>query len=103
MNKLRVLFTALAAAVLCAPAVFAQGVTEAPESHSALWIAAGIGMAIAAFGGALGQGRIAGAACEGIARNPGAAGNIRTAMLLGLVFVETLALLTFAIIFAKVK
>jgi len=104
MNKLRVLFTSLAAAVLCAPAVFAQGVVEAPpESHSALWIAAGIGMAIAAFGGALGQGRIAGAACEGIARNPGAAGNIRTAMLLGLVFVETLALLTFAIIFAKVK
>jgi F-type H+-transporting ATPase subunit c len=104
MNKLRVLFTAAAAAVLCAPAAFAQGAAgAAPESHSALWIAAGLGMATAAFGGALGQGRIAGAACEGIARNPGAAGNIRTAMLLGLVFVETLALLTFAIIFAKVK
>ena len=36
-------------------------------------------MAIAAFGGALGQGRAASAACEGIARNPGAAGAIRAA------------------------
>ncbi len=43
------------------------------------------------------QGRIASAACEGIARNPGAAGNIRAAMLLGLVFVETLSLFTFVL------
>lgn len=104
MNKLRIMFTAAATAVLCAPAAFAQGAAgAAPENHNALWIAAGIGMAIAAFGGALGQGRIAAAACEGIARNPGAAGNIRTAMILGLVFVETLALFTLAIIFVKVK
>ena len=58
-------------------------------------------MAIAAFGGALGQGRVASAACEGIARNPGAAGNIRTTMILGLVFIETLALFTLAIIYTK--
>jgi F-type H+-transporting ATPase subunit c len=104
MIRLKVLFMALTTVLLAAPFAMAQGTAgTAPESHSALWIAAGVGMAIAAFGGALGQGRIAGAACEGIARNPGAAGNIRTAMILGLVFVETLALLTFAMMFAKVK
>ena len=65
-------------------------------------IAAGFGMALAAFGAALGQGKIASAACEGMARNPGAAGAIRAAMILGLVFVETLALFTFAIIMLKV-
>jgi F-type H+-transporting ATPase subunit c len=56
----------------------------------------------AAFGGALGQGRIASAACEGMARNPGAAAAIRAAMILGLVFVETLALFTLVIIFVKI-
>jgi F-type H+-transporting ATPase subunit c len=54
-------------------------------------------MGLAAFGGAFGQGRVAGAACEGMARNPGAAGAIRASMILGLVFVETLSLLTFVI------
>ena len=53
-------------------------------------------------GGALGQGRIASAACEGMARNPGAAAAIRAAMILGLVFVETLALFTLVIIFVKI-
>jgi len=54
------------------------------------------------FGCGLGQGRVASAACEGMARNPGAAGAVRTAMILGLVFIETLALFTLVIIFVKV-
>jgi F-type H+-transporting ATPase subunit c len=37
-----------------------------------------------------------------MARNPGAAGAIRAAMILGLVFVETLALFTLVIIFVKI-
>jgi F-type H+-transporting ATPase subunit c len=37
-----------------------------------------------------------------MARNPGAAGAVRTAMILGLVFIETLALFTLVIIFVKV-
>jgi F-type H+-transporting ATPase subunit c len=105
MSKWKMMWTALASAMLLAPAAFAQGGAEAAsgQNHGALWIAAGFGMAIAALGGALGQGRIGAAACEGIARNPGAAKNIQTAMILGLVFIETLALLTLVIIFAKVK
>jgi F-type H+-transporting ATPase subunit c len=45
---------------------------------------------------------VAAAACEGMARNPAAAGAIRLAMILGLVFIETLVLFTLAVVFAKV-
>ena len=52
-------------------------------------------VAIAAFGGALGDGRAIAAACEGAARNPGAGGRIFTMLLLGLALIETLVLFTF--------
>jgi F-type H+-transporting ATPase subunit c len=99
MKKAAVLFIALIAIFAIAPSAFAQGAAmeKAPVNTTTLALAVGFGLAIAAFGGALGQGRIASAACEGIARNPGAAGNIRAAMLLGLVFVETLSLFTFVL------
>src|SRR6266705_1259627 len=66
-------------------------------------IAAGIGFAIAVFGGAIGQSRIGAAACEGAARNPGAAGRIQTMMILGLALIESLVLFALVIVFAKVK
>jgi F-type H+-transporting ATPase subunit c len=47
----------------------------------------------------LGQGRAVAAAVEGIARNPGAGGAIRTALILGLAFIESLALFTLIIVF----
>jgi len=94
--------SALTTLVLFAPTAFAQEAAAAGSNTRGLMaIAAGFGMALAAFGGALGQGRVASAACEGMARNPGAAANIRTAMILGLVFIETLALFTLAIIYLK--
>lgn len=102
MKKIMSIMTALAV-LLVAPAAFAQGAGAAAGEKSGLTaIAAAFGMALAAFGGALGQSKVAAAACEGIARNPGATAAIRVAMILGLVFIETLALLTLAIIFAKV-
>ena len=99
MKKLAVALFVFALVSIAAPAAFAQTGGDAPAGgHVALLgIAAGIGMGLAAFGGSLGQGRVASAACEGMARNPGAAGAIRAAMILGLVFVETLSLLTFVI------
>jgi len=102
MKKWTMVLVALAAAMLIAPSAFAQDSAGAAGSKGLLAIAAGFGMALAAFGGALGQGRIASAACEGMARNPGAAAAIRAAMILGLVFVETLALFTLVIIFVKI-
>jgi F-type H+-transporting ATPase subunit c len=103
MKKAVVWFALLLVAVLLvAPGAFAQETGAAGGGKGALAIAAGFGMAIAAFGGGLGQGKVASSACEGIARNPGAAGPIRAAMILGLVFIETLALFTLAIIMLKV-
>jgi F-type H+-transporting ATPase subunit c len=103
MKKFSMVLLALVAVMLVVPSAFAQDTAAAAAgSKGMLAIAAGFGMALAAFGGALGQGRIASAACEGMARNPGAAAAIRAAMILGLVFVETLALFTLVIIFVKI-
>ena len=55
-------------------------------------ITAGFALAIAAAFGALGQGKAVSAAVEGIARNPSAAGDIRGAMILGLVLIESLVI-----------
>ena len=49
-----------------------------------------IGMAVAAAG--CGQGLGLKSACEGIARNPDAAGKIQVSLILGLAFVESLAI-----------
>jgi F-type H+-transporting ATPase subunit c len=102
----KVLFTvgALAGALLASPAAFAQ-TSGAAGMGGTNWVAisAAFGMALAAFGGAIAQSRVASSACEGMARNPGAAGAIRAAMILGLVFIETLALLTLVIIIVKVS
>ncbi|MGE3277383.1 MAG: ATP synthase F0 subunit C [Vicinamibacterales bacterium] len=55
-------------------------------------ITAGFALAIAAAFGALGQGRAVSSATEAIARNPGAAGEIRGALILGLVLIESLVI-----------
>lgn len=59
---------------------------------SVVVIAAGFGMAIAAIGAALAQGNALKSAVEGIARNPGASGQILTTMLVGLAMIESLAI-----------
>jgi F-type H+-transporting ATPase subunit c len=100
MKKAVMLLAVVVAVLLVAPAVFAQD--SVGGGKGPLAIAAGFGMAIAAFGAAFGQGKVASSACEGIARNPGAAAAIRASMILGLVFIETLALFTLAIIMLKV-
>lgn len=51
-----------------------------------------IGIAIAAVGGALSQSKGLSVALDGIARNPGAAGQMFVPMLLGLVFIESLVI-----------
>ena len=102
MRKFLFLLLAVGALMLVSPAAFAQG--GAAQAVGTNWVAisAAFGMALAAAAGAVGQSKVASAACEGIARNPGAGGAIRAAMILGLVFIETLALFTLAVIFVKV-
>jgi F-type H+-transporting ATPase subunit c len=64
------------------------------ENDVKMWAAIGAGIAIGlgVLGGGLGQGRAAGSALEGIARNPGAAARIQTPMILGLALIESLVL-----------
>lgn len=54
-----------------------------------------VGLGLAAGLAAIGQGKAVASAAEGIARNPGAGGAIRTLALIGLAFMESLVLFTF--------
>ena len=75
--------------------LYAQGGAAEPAgSEIAKWsiITAGFALAFAAGMGALAQGRGVSAAAEAIARNPGAAGDIRGALILGLVLIESLVI-----------
>ncbi len=69
--------------------VKAQGLAS---NFGLIALAAGLGIGIAALGGGIGQGRAAAAALDGIARNPGAAGQIRGPMILGLALIESLVI-----------
>ena len=72
------------------------------ESHGAsafYALAAGFGIAIAAFGGAIGQSKASAAALEGISRNPSASGKIQTPMIIGLALIESLVIYAFVIAF----
>ena len=62
------------------------------DAHGFIALGAGLCLGIAAFGGALGQGRAAVAALEGIARNPGAADKIFTPFILALALIESLVI-----------
>ena len=62
-------------------------------------VAANIGIGIAAFGSALGQGRMVASAMESIGRNPNSAGQIFTPMIIGLAFIEALTLYALVIAF----
>jgi F-type H+-transporting ATPase subunit c len=65
----------------------------------ALVLVVGLGVPIAAFGAGLGQGKTAGSAMEGIARQPEAVGKIQTAMIIGLAFIESLVIYALLIFF----
>ena len=87
---------------MATPALAQEG--EAAAGGGVNWVAltSGFSMAFASAICGLAQGRAISAACEGLARNPGAAAPIRFALLLGLVLIESLALYTLFIIFVKV-
>lgn len=74
--------------------VYAQGPEAGAGTGLVQWsiITAGFALAIAAAGGAVGQGRAIASATEAIARNPGAVGEIRGVLILGLVLIESLVI-----------
>jgi len=88
-------FTAVGVAVLAMPSVaFAQEAAKAAEhatfltSQGAAWLGGAIGAGLAIMGGAAGIGRIGGSAVESMARQPAAAGQISTAMIITAAMIE---------------
>jgi F-type H+-transporting ATPase subunit c len=101
VNKKHILLFIILA--LSTVSVFAQeaATTTAAPGTGVRWgvIAAAFVLGIAAAAGAIGQSRAIVAACEGIARNPGAAGPIRLAMIIGLALIESLVIYALLIAF----
>jgi F-type H+-transporting ATPase subunit c len=89
----------LASTMLCAQTP--AGTT--PGSNWPTPVSAAFGMAIASSLCGLAQGKAIASAVEGMARNPGAAKAIQLAMLIGLAFIESLALYTLLIVFVFAK
>ena len=105
MKRYVAMFVTLLGAFLVAAPTFAQGTTSAGGSAENIkWviITAGFAMTIASAVCGYSQSKATAAACEGLARNPGARPGIQFALILALVLIESMALYTFVIIFAKV-
>lgn len=88
----------VAIGVLALP-VYAQEKPAGSTGGAALqihWLA--LAMAIAAAGCGYAQSKALTAGCEGVSRNPGSADTVRFFIILGLAFIEFLALLTFVVV-----
>lgn len=95
MSKKVGLFTSLFVLALTTAALAADAAPAQAEGlrffvYSA--VAAGFGIAIAAFGCGIGQGMAVRGAVEGIARNPDASGKVTVTMLIGLAMIESLSI-----------
>lgn len=97
MSK-RIVFLVLAVLLLAVSPVLAADGTDSGGLKTLGYV---VGMGIASGLCGIGQGRAAGGAAEAIARNPGANANIRLALILGLVFIESLAIYTLVVVFLK--
>jgi F-type H+-transporting ATPase subunit c len=69
------------------------------EYLAALAIAVGLGLPIAVLGASAAQGRAASSAVESMARQPEAAGQIQTAMIIALAFIEALVIYSLLMFF----
>jgi F-type H+-transporting ATPase subunit c len=95
MNSRRVfLIGMILLAVLALPAAAQDGAGAAPAADRLDLgiIGAAFAIGVAAAGGALGQAKAVSSACSAMARNPGAAANVRFALILGLALIESLVL-----------
>jgi len=91
-------------ALLVLVSMMFSGVAFAADATTAVanpyaGLAAAFAIGVAAFGGAIGQGRAVTAALEGIARNPAAQGKIFIPMILGLALIESLVIYALVIAF----
>lgn len=98
-KKLSWLVGTLVLAVLGPGMALAQETAGGGASDGLIALAAGLGIGIAAVGAGLGQGRAVAAAMESIGRNPNAADRIQTPMIIGIAFMEALAIYALVIAF----
>lgn len=93
MQKVFLRFVPFATTLVLAATAFAQEeVVNGDGVKQYAYFSAGLAIALAAFGGSLGQGKAAAAALEGIARNPNASDKLFTPMILGLALIESLVI-----------
>jgi F-type H+-transporting ATPase subunit c len=92
MKKIVLLMLALAAAAFGAEEAV---VNETLKAYS--MIAAGVGLGLAALGGAIGMGHTAAATIAGTARNPGLGGKLMTTMFIALAMIEAQVIYTLVI------
>ena len=104
MKKFRMIMWSVVGVLAAAAPVLAQA-ADAGKEGSLVYgykaIAAGIGFGVAAGLAGLGQAKVAAAAAEGAARNPGASNKIQTIMILGLALIESLVLFMLLVVFVK--
>jgi F-type H+-transporting ATPase subunit c len=104
MKRYMIMLITAAVSLLVAVPSFAQTPAAGGTSDTTkwIWITSGFAMAIASAVCGYAQSKATAAACEGLARNPGARPGIQFALILALVLIESMALYTFAIVFLKV-
>lgn len=78
-------------------ALIAQADTAADAKNTSAAIGAGFAYGLAAIGPGIGIGYLVGKSVEAMARQPEAAGMVRTTMFLGIAFTEALALIGFVV------
>jgi F-type H+-transporting ATPase subunit c len=100
MRKLVSRVLGVIGSMLVAGSAFAEGAAEAVSSGSSMGLVAigsGLVLGLCALGGTLAQGKAAGSALEGIARNPGSKDQVFTPMILALALIEFQAIMGFII------
>ena len=86
-------------AVLLVPMAAAAEGSAGGDSSWGYALGAGLAVGLAGLGCGIGQGLTAGNTTAGIARNPGAAGNMFTNFILGMVLIESIAIYGLVIAF----
>jgi F-type H+-transporting ATPase subunit c len=92
MKKIVFLMVAFASFAFASEAVSGESMIQAYSV-----VAAGIGLGLAALGGAIGMGNTAAATIAGTARNPGMGGKLMTTMFIALAMIEAQVIYTLVI------
>jgi F-type H+-transporting ATPase subunit c len=98
-KRLMVPILAFLGVLLAHVPAFAAEEAAGDMSKGLIALGAGLAIGIAAVGAGLGQGRAVAGAMESIGRNPNAADRIQTPMIIGIAFMEALAIYALVIAF----